>query len=130
MRRSPDDASSASADGPPFDALPEDARALIGRLRNVLLPAELDCRCRETLAGALERFSLLEQRRLSRRRLTQARDHKERIAALLSFLSELDQMTETESDRSVFNEMALLFLEIARSAQAGAVALRALEHEA
>jgi hypothetical protein len=128
MRRRPDNA--ASAGGPPFDAPPEDARALIGRLRQVLLPAGLDCQCRETLAGALDRFSLLEQRRLSRRHLAQARDHKERIIALLSFLSELDQMTETESDRTVFIEMAMLFLEIARSAQAGASALQALEQDA
>lgn len=116
-------------DGLPFKARTEEARELIGRLRHVLLPADLDCRCRETLAGALERFSQLEQRRLSRRRLAGARDHKDRIVALLSFLSELDQVTETETDRTVFDEMALLFVEIARSAEAAAEALRAVEHE-
>jgi len=100
---------------------------LIERLRHVLLFSELDCRCRDTLAVALDRFSKLEQRRLSRRGIAQARDHKDRIAAILALLSELDQVTEGEQDRSVFEEMALLFIEIACSAQAGAIALRAID---
>ncbi|KRE15942.1 hypothetical protein ASE63_16560 [Bosea sp. Root381] len=97
---------------------------MIGRLRRVLRPEDLDCPCRETLDGALERFDQLERRREERQRLAVARNHKERVAALLSFLSELDQLTEAESDRTVFDEMALLFIEIARSAEAGAAALR------
>ena len=105
----------------------EDSVNLIERLRHVLLFSGLDCRCRETLAVALDRFSTLERRRLSRRGLAQARDHKDRIIAILSLLSELDQVTEGEQDRSVFEEMALLFIEIANSAQAGAVTLRAIE---
>lgn len=103
------------------------ATNLIERLRRTLLFSDLDCRCRDTLAAALDRFSALERRRLSRQGLTYARDHKDRIAAILTLLSELDQMTEGEQDRSVFEEMALLFLEIASSAQAGAVVLRAIE---
>ena len=105
----------------------EDAARLIERLRHVLLSSGLDCRCRDTLAVALDRFDTLERRRLSRRGLAQARDHKDRITAILSLLSELDQVTEGEQDRSVFEEMALLFVEIANSAQAGAIALRAIE---
>ncbi|HEV7338320.1 MAG TPA: hypothetical protein VGO06_20270 [Bosea sp. (in: a-proteobacteria)] len=102
------------------------ASELIDRLRRVLRPEDLDCACRERLDGALERFDQLERRRESRRQLAKARDHKERIAALLGFLSDLDSLTEAESDRSVFEEMALLFAEIGRSAQAGAAALREL----
>ncbi|PTM42103.1 hypothetical protein [Bosea sp. 124] len=102
------------------------ASELIGRLRQILLPAGVNCTCRDTLAGALERFDLLERRREARRQLAEARDHKERIAALLSFLSDLDTVTEVESDRTVFDEMALLFEEIGRSAEAGAAALREL----
>ena len=97
---------------------------LIARLRRVLQPEQLDCACREALDAALERFDQLERRRESRRQLAAARDHKERIAALLSFLSDLDLLTEAESDRSVFEELALLFVEIASSAEAGAAALR------
>ncbi|WP_244543404.1 hypothetical protein [Bosea sp. CRIB-10] len=102
------------------------ASELISRLRRVLRPEELNCACRETLDGALDRFDQLERRRESRRRLAAARDHKERIFALLAFLSELDTLTEAESDRSVFEELALLFIEIASSAEAGAAALREL----
>jgi hypothetical protein len=100
------------------------ASELIGRLRRVLRPEDLNCACRETLDGALDRFDQLERRREARRHLAHARDHKARIAALLSFLTDLDTLTEAESDRSVFEEMALLLLEIARSAEAGAAALR------
>ncbi|GAU82056.1 hypothetical protein [Bosea sp. BIWAKO-01] len=102
------------------------ASELIGRLRRVLRPEELDCACRETLDGALARFDQLERRREWRRQFAAARDHKERITALLAFLSELDALSEAESDRSVFEELALLFIEIARSAEAGAAALREL----
>ena len=61
------------------------ASELIVRLRRVLQPEGLDCACRETLDGALDRFDQLERRREARRRLTDARDHKIRIEALLSF---------------------------------------------
>lgn len=105
----------------------ENAANLIERLRRTLLFSDLDCRCRDTLAAALDRFGAMERRRLSRQGLSYARDHKDRIAAILTLLSELDQMTEGEQDRSVFEEMALLFLEIASSAEAGAAVLRAIE---
>jgi len=107
-------------------APPTSTSELIGRLRRVLRPEELNCTCRETLDGALDRFDQLERRREWRRQLTTARDHKERISALLVFLSELDALTEAESDRGVFEELALLFIEIVRSAEAGAAALREL----
>ena len=109
-----------------LSAPPTSASELIGRLRRVLRPEELNCTCRETLDGALDRFDQLERRREWRRQLTTARDHKERISALLVFLSELDALSEAENDRSVFEELALLFVEIARSAEAGATALREL----
>ncbi|MGO4676652.1 hypothetical protein AB4Z40_27510 [Bosea sp. 2YAB26] len=123
----PKDPKIPAADGALSRIPVDEAGELIGRLRHVLLPAGLDCQCRETLTGALDRFSLMEKRRIGRRRLAQARDHKERIVALLAFLSELDQVTEAESDRTVFEEMALLFIEIAHCAQASATALRALD---
>lgn len=112
--------------GHELSAPPTSASELIGRLRRVLRPEELNCTCRETLDGALDRFDQLERRREWRRQLTTARDHKERISALLVFLSELDALSEAENDRSVFEELALLFVEIARSAEAGATALREL----
>jgi hypothetical protein len=93
---------------------------LIARLQVVLTRADLACGCRELLTGALERFTDLETRRLSRRSLVRARDHKDRIAAILALFSELNQLTESEPDRTVFVEMALLFDEIGHSAAAAA----------
>ncbi len=100
---------------------------LITRFKAVLTRADLDCRCRDLLGNALERFSDLEEKRLSRRSLTMARDHKERIAAIMTLLSELNQITENERDRTVFVEMALLFDEIEHSAGIAAAALRELD---
>jgi hypothetical protein len=100
---------------------------LIARLQNVLMRTDLDCRCREILSNALARFSDLEVRRLSRRSLIRAREHKERIVAILSLLAELNQMTESEQDRTVFIEMALLFDEIGHSAAAAAAAVHDLD---
>lgn len=100
---------------------------LIARLQVVLTRADLACGCRELLTGALDRFTDLETRRLSRRSLVRARDHKDRIAAILALLSELNQLTESEPDRTVFVEMALLFDEIGHSAAAAAAALRDID---
>lgn len=103
-----------------------DALDVVRRLRATLTQVDLDCRCRQTLDNAFERFGALESRRLSKRFLTEARDHKDRIAALLELLSELDQVTEAEADATVFEEMALLFEEIGLSAVTGAAAVRKL----
>lgn len=108
------------------DVATTSASQLIGRLQRVLRPEDLDCACRERLNGALARFDEQERRRETRRRLASAREHKERIASILHFLSELDALTEAESDRTVFEEFALLFVEIAHSADAAVVALRGL----
>lgn len=89
-------------------------------LKNSIVPAE-----RPWTAPSIASINLSAGAK-SRRRLAAARDHKERIFALLAFLSELDTLTEAESDRSVFEELALLFIEIASSAEAGAAALREL----
>lgn len=108
------------------EAAASPASQLIGRLRRVLRPEELDCDCCETLNGALARFDEQERRRETRRRLASAREHKERIASILHFLSELDAITEAEADRTVFEEFALLFVEITRSGEAAVSALRSL----
>ncbi|KRE04160.1 hypothetical protein ASE61_08965 [Bosea sp. Root670] len=107
-------------------AVTTSASQLICRLRRVLRPEDLDCACRETLNGALARFDEQERRRETRRRVAAAREQKERIASILHFLSELDAVTEAESDRTVFEEFALLFVEITRSADAAVSALRGL----
>jgi hypothetical protein len=105
----------------------DDSAEMSCRFSNVLQQAELDCHCRETLSGALERFTTLERQRVSRNGIAAARRHKERIAAVLQFLAELDELTDSETDRSVFEELALAFLDIAAAATAGAAALREVD---
>lgn len=107
----------------------ETTTALMSRLQAVLAHTDLDCGCKETIRTAIEHFTLFEQRRLTRQFVASARDQKERIVAILSLLQELNQITEIESDRSVFTEMAFLFDDIASSASAAAKSLRAVTDE-
>lgn len=94
------------------------------RLRRVLSSVELDCRCRTKLDEALDRFSALESRHQLRNGLREARHRRDWIAAQLSFLAEIDEITDRESDPTVFMEMALLFDEIASQAVEAARLLR------
>jgi len=103
---------------------------LVARLRRVLLSVDLDCSCRARLEGALNRFSSLEQRRMMRSALAAARGDKDQIIARLAFLAELDEVTEFESDPSVFTEMALIFDEIASAAADAATAIRSVRSAA
>ncbi|QRM27682.1 hypothetical protein [Microvirga sp. VF16] len=93
---------------------------LLDRVRAVLGTLELDCRCREKLDDALERFEALESRRQLRALILDARHQAERIAALLELVSELDTVTFDEADLSVFDEIALLFADIGLAAACGA----------
>lgn len=104
-----------------------DSLDLARRMRLVLNGANMDGHCLEMLRSAFDRFLELESRRLSRRLLTGVRDQKQRIAALLALLSDLDQITETETDHTVFVEMALLFEEIGRAASVAAASLREVD---
>jgi hypothetical protein len=97
---------------------------MVRRMQLVLTGSSMDEHCREMLCSTFDRFLALEARRLSKRLLICVRDRKARIAALLTLLSELDQLTENETDRTVFVEMALLFDEISLTATAGSAALR------
>jgi hypothetical protein len=95
------------------------------RLRRVLASVDLDCRCRTKLDEALDRFAALECRQQRRNGLREARLHRDLIVAQLTFLADIDEITDRESDASVFEEMALLFDEIATQASEAAGALRA-----
>lgn len=97
---------------------------LVSRLRRVLLAVDLDCACQTRLEGALNRFTSLESRRQARNALSFARENKDQIIARLAFLAELDELTATESDQTVFDEMALLFDEIGAAAADAASAVR------
>lgn len=104
----------------------ENANALMTRLQAVLAHTDLDCECKEIVRQAIDRFASLEQRRVARHCMASARDHKERIATILALLQELNQITEIEPDRTVFTEMAMLFEDIAASAESAANSLRSV----
>ncbi|PVE20681.1 hypothetical protein DC522_30830 [Microvirga sp. KLBC 81] len=93
---------------------------ILKRVRAVLGTTELDCRCRSQLDDALERFEALETRRQLRALIVDARHQAERIAALLELVSELDTVTTDETDLGVFDEIALLFIDIGLAASCGA----------
>lgn len=102
----------------------DDAIDVIGRLRHVLGHVQLDCKCQDNVFGALDRFVLLEERRFQRRQLAEARDCRERIAAMVMRLAELDEISESEPDRTVFKELELLFSAVSDDAAEAAGALR------
>ncbi|MBB5049185.1 hypothetical protein HNR60_003960 [Rhodopseudomonas rhenobacensis] len=104
-----------------------DALELVERMRIVIQGTNMDGHCREMLSSAFDRFLSMEARRLSKRLLQRVRGQRERIAAIVTMLSELDHVNENESDRSVFAEMALLFDEISLTAVAGSAALREID---
>lgn len=106
-----------------------EAAELILRMRRLIDCSEFDSGCRQKMADMLARFADLEQCRTHRARLAMARECRHRIAVLLSFLSELDDAGEFENDRSVFLELALLFDDIAASAESGALALRSMTED-
>ncbi|MBE0695203.1 MAG: hypothetical protein IH590_19155 [Aquamicrobium sp.] len=99
---------------------------MIRRIRTVIDSVELDCECRARLDEALARFSALEEQRTLRQHLVLARQHRERIKAILDFLQEVDDLMVSEPDRSVYSELALLFEEVASIATEGASAMHSL----
>jgi hypothetical protein len=109
---------------PPMSAPGTDASELVSRLRRDLSAVQLDCDCRTRLHSALDRFSVFEERRRLRTGLQHARRQRDWIAAQLAFLAELDEITDHETDRTVFEEMALLFDEIGIAAGEAALAIR------
>lgn len=101
----------------------DNTASVIRRLRHVLQHVELNRERQEGLADVLDRFAELEERRLWRRQLAEARDCRGRIAGMVTRLAELDDLTEGERDRTVFKELELLFLAVADDAAEAAAAL-------
>lgn len=97
------------------------------RLHRMLSSAQLDCQCRTKLDEALDRFSVLENRRQLRNGLKETRHRRNMIVDQLSYLADIDEITEDETDLTVFQEMALLFDEIANQAGKAADVLREME---
>jgi len=101
-----------------------DADDLVSRLRRVLSTVDLNCRCRGRLEGALDRFTALEHRRQARRELSHVREQRDQIVARLALLAEIDELTEQEPDVTVFDEIAMIFDEIATAAADSAKSIR------
>ena len=101
-----------------------DADDLVSRLRRVISTVDLNCHCPTRLEAALDRFTALEHRREARKALLAARGHRDQIIARLTFLAEIDELTEQEPDITVFTETAALFEEIAGAAADAARAVR------
>lgn len=101
-------------------------RDVIARLTTAMKNARLDCQCRSQLDEALDRFAAMERRRGMRADLADACGQRRRIEAILVFLQDLDDLGATEQDYSVYNDIALLFDDIASAAAEGAEAMRRL----
>jgi hypothetical protein len=99
---------------------------LMHRLTIALDKAHLDCGCRTQLDEVLARFEERERLRDARACLANARTQREKIETALLFLNDLDDLTATEADRSVYFDVAMLFDGIAEMAQEGARSMRAL----
>ena len=97
---------------------------LLSRLSRVLATVTADRETSASLQGVLTRFASLERTRHTRQALASARENKDQIIARIAFLAELDDVTERESDPTVFTEMALLFEEISLEASNAIDALR------
>jgi len=100
------------------------------RLRRVLSSLYQHCDCREKITGALDRFEDLEQMRELKTALAEARRQRDWVGAQLSFLTELDEITEHETDKTVFEEMAMLFDEVADAATRAAKIIRTAASDA
>jgi hypothetical protein len=101
-------------------------RDVVARLTTVVRNARLDCECRSQLDKALDRFAAMERRRTMRGDLSYACNQRRKIESLLLFLQDLDDLKATEQDCSVFQDIALLFDDIANAAREGADAMRRL----
>ncbi|MHB2169870.1 hypothetical protein [Alsobacter sp. R-9] len=102
--------------------------SVISRLEVVLRGLDLDCHCRARLGDALSRFSALEARREARHELAVSRRQRDLIAGLVALMAEIDEIASDESDAGVFDELALLFDDVAQAAQRGAAAMRRLKN--
>ncbi|MGB3391571.1 MAG: hypothetical protein WBA88_26755 [Pseudaminobacter sp.] len=99
---------------------------LLNRLSAALDNAHLDCGCRPQLDEVLARFEKRERLQDARACLANARTQREKLEIALLFLNDLDDLTASESDRSAYIDVAMLFESMAETAQEGARLMRAL----
>ncbi|WP_119390765.1 hypothetical protein [Taklimakanibacter lacteus] len=102
---------------------------LVHQMRRILTSAQLDCQCRATLDVALNRFSDIQCRERLRESLCNARRQRDWISGRLPYLADLDEISEHECDRTIFEELALMFDEIGAAAAEAARAIREAQRE-
>ncbi|WP_108398579.1 hypothetical protein [Devosia submarina] len=108
----------------------ENAGELMQRIRLAVSQAATDYVCKTQVDEAVQRFISFEHSRLARWRVMKAQRHLKNIVALTEMLSELEEVSWTEIDRSVFGELAHLFEDVAQSASLGSLALRLVSQDA
>ena len=108
------------------DVGPYPQSIVVRRLTTLMKGVQLDCDCRARLEDALSRFEALECRRTVREHIEDARRQRAKISAILFFLKDLDELATGDADRSVYDEIALLFEDIAAIARKGSEAMRQL----
>ena len=96
----------------------------VSRMANLIDTIAPDCGCRGRLTDALHNFADLERRRRARRHLAGARSQRDAIVSLIDLLRELDEFYAGEGDRTVYEEAAMLFDDIAAAAIKGGRDLR------
>jgi hypothetical protein len=98
--------------------------ALVDRMRVELAEVDLECHCRDTLDELLETLRNRLWRQERAQALADACMMRDRIAAFLGFLDELDDLTPEEQDLTCFQEIATTFEDLCAAARAGADAAR------
>ncbi|WP_235679111.1 hypothetical protein [Aquibium microcysteis] len=107
---------------PSLIAAPPTVGSVITRLRRAIGDAGLDCVCRDAADAALDRCDAEEDLRCRAAGLADARRMRDAIVLVLGLLSDLDELTPDEPDRSAFRSAADLFQDIADFAAFAAVA--------
>jgi hypothetical protein len=95
---------------------------LVERVRREIAEANLDCGCRETANGLLDKVGAEEDLIRRAAGLADARKMRDAILVVLTLLGELDELMPDEPDRTAFHEIACLFQDVADFASFGAEA--------
>ena len=103
---------------------PDAPDSVITRFRRGLSEANLECCCPDVAEQILNRVDA-EMGRLRRADgMADARKMRDAIVLVLSLLDELDELAPEEPDRTVFQEIAGLFRDVADFASFGSDAMR------
>lgn len=103
--------------------------AIADRIHALIAPHGVESEALGKVDAALRELVDQEHRRMERLHLVEARQHRSAVAALVDLLLDIEEISSSETDRTVFEEMAHLFDDIAMQARLGSEALRRLHME-